>query len=71
MKKYFCDRCGKEIDIDKDGFAQMRVAWWSRGGADRMEYKPDARHSDGSEEHMMCAKCANEVFGTLAGMERA
>jgi hypothetical protein len=32
MKRYFCDRCGKHIDIDKDGFAQMSVQWWSRGG---------------------------------------
>lgn len=72
MKRYFCDKCNREIDIDTDGFAQMRVMWWSRGsGADKMEYKPDLRHRDGYEEHMLCAKCANEVFGQLAGMEEA
>ena len=70
-KRYYCDKCGKHIDIDKDGFAQMTVQWWSRGGADRMEYKPDFRHRDGYEEFMLCAKCANDVFGQLDGMEDA
>ena len=70
-KRYFCDRCGKEINIDSDGFAQMYVYSWSRGGAERMEYKPDFRHRDGYEDFMLCAKCANEVFGKLAGMEDA
>lgn len=71
MKRYFCDRCGKCIDIESDGFAQMRVMWWSRGGADRMEYKPDFRHNDGYEEYMMCSRCANDTFGHLEGMEDA
>ena len=31
MKRWFCDRCGGEIDLDHGGFAQMRVMWWSRG----------------------------------------
>lgn len=70
-KRYFCDRCEREIDIDRDGFAQMHVIWWSRGGAERMEYKPDFRHRDGYEDFMVCAKCANEVFGQLEGMEEA
>lgn len=70
-KRYFCDRCDKEIDIDSDGFAQMHVYSWSRGGAERMEYKPDFRHRDGYEDFMLCAKCANEVFGQLDGMEDA
>lgn len=70
-KRYFCDRCGKHIDIDSDGFAQMHVYSWSRGGAERMEYKPDFRHRDGYEDFMLCAKCANEVFGQLDGMEDA
>lgn len=69
MKRYFCDKCGKHIDIDKDGFAQMRVTWWSRGGVDRMEYIPDPRHRDGNETYMVCARCANEIFGGLEGME--
>lgn len=71
MKRYFCDHCGKLVNIEADGFAQMRVTWWSRGGADKMEYKPDLIHRDGYEEFMMCAKCANEVFGHLEGMEDA
>lgn len=71
MKRYFCDRCGKHIDIDEDGFAQMHVMWWSRGGADKMEYKPDPRHRDGYEDFMVCAKCATEFFGQLEGMEEA
>lgn len=72
MKRWFCDRCGKEIDLDHDGFAQMRVTWWSRGkNAERMEYKPDLRHRDGYEEHMFCAECANETFGKIEGMEDA
>lgn len=71
MKRYYCDKCGKHIDIDKDGFAQMRVTWWCRGGADRMEYRPDFRHRDGNEEFMVCATCANEMFGKLVGMEDA
>lgn len=71
-KRYFCDRCEREIDIDRDGFAQMHVTWWSRGeNAERMEYKPDFRHRDGYEDFMLCAKCANEVFGQLEGMEGA
>lgn len=70
-KRYYCDKCGKHIDIDKDGFAQMTVQWWSRGGAECMEYKPDFRHRDGYEDFMLCAKCANEVFGQLDGMEDA
>ena len=70
MKRYYCDRCGKHIDLDADGFAQMRVQWWSRGmSADRMEYKPDYRHREGCEEFMLCAKCANDTFGELEGME--
>lgn len=71
MKRYFCDRCGRHIDIDSDGFAQMHVQWWSRGGAERMEYKPDFRHRDGYEDFMLCAGCANETFGQLEGMEEA
>ncbi len=71
MKRYFCDKCGTHIDIDKDGFAQMRVTWWSRGGVDRMEYMPDPIHSDGNEDFMVCARCANEMFGELEGMETA
>lgn len=71
MKRYFCDKCGKEIDIDTVGFALMRVQWWSRGGSEKMEYKPDFRHRDGYEEFMVCAKCANEMFGHLEGMEHA
>lgn len=72
MKRYFCDRCGGEIDLDHDGFAQMRVEWWSRGeNAERMEYRPDFRHREGTEEYMMCAECANETFGHLAGMEES
>ena len=44
--------------------------WWSRGeNAERMEYRPDFRHREGTEEYMMCAACANETFGHLAGME--
>ena len=70
-KRYFCDRCDKEINIDSDGFAQMHVYSWSRGGSERMEYKPDFRHRDGYEDFMLCAKCANEVFGQLDGMEGA
>lgn len=70
-KRYYCDRCEREIDIDRDGFAQMHVTWWSRGGSERMEYKPDFRHRDGYEDFMVCAKCANEVFGRLDGMEGA
>jgi len=70
-KRYFCDRCDKEINIDSDGFAQMHVYSWSRGGAERMEYKPDFRHRDGYEDFMLCAKCANEVLGQLDGMEDA
>ena len=70
-KRYFCDRCDKEINIDSEGFAQMHVYRWSRGGAERMEYKPDFRHRDGYEDFMLCAKCANEVFGQLDGMEDA
>lgn len=71
MKRYYCDKCGGEIDIEHDGFVQMRVTMWSRGGRDRLEYKPDTIHSDGYEDFMMCAKCANEAFGTLGGMDRA
>lgn len=76
MKRWFCDRCGREIDLDHDGFARMRVDWWSRGevrshNAERMEYKPDFRHREGTEEYMLCAKCANETFGQLDGMEDA
>lgn len=73
MKRWFCDRCGGEIDLDHGGFAQMRVMWWSRGEGkvDRMEYKPDLRHRDGNEEFMLCAKCANATFGLLDGMEDA
>lgn len=71
MKRYFCDKCGKQIDIGSDGFAQMRVMWWSRGVIDRMEYKPDLLHNDGYEEFMMCASCANDTFGKLEGMEEA
>lgn len=72
MKRYFCDKCGKEIDIDHDGFAQMHVMWWSRGsGADKMEYKPDFRQREGYEDFMVCAGCANEFFGQLEGMEEA
>lgn len=71
MKRYFCDKCSKHIDIDKDGFAQMRVTWWSRGGVDRMEYRPDPIHRDGNEDFMVCARCANEMFGNLEGMEDA
>ena len=52
-KRYFCDRCEREIDIDRDGFAQMHVMWWSRGGSERMEYKPDFRHRDGYERDEM------------------
>lgn len=70
MKRWYCDRCGAEIDIDHGGFVQMRVTWWSRGDgkADRMEYRPDPYHRDGNEEFMLCAKCANETFGQLEGM---
>ena len=71
MKRYFCDKCGTHIDIEKDGFAQMRVIWWSRGGVDRMEYRPDLLHRDGNEDFMVCARCANEMFGGLEGMETA
>ena len=71
MKRYFCDKCGKQIDIDTDGFAQMRVIWWCRGGVDRMEYKPDPLHRDGYEDFMVCAKCANDMFNGLEGMEDA
>lgn len=71
MKRYFCDRCERKIDIEADGFAQMRVMWWSKGGVDRMEYRPDMMHRDGNEDFMLCAKCANEVFGQLDGMEEA
>lgn len=71
MKRYFCDKCGNFIDIDKDGFAQMRVTWWSRGGVDRMEYRPDPIHRDGNEDFMVCARCANEMFRRLEGMETA
>lgn len=71
MKRYFCDRCGKQIDIDKDGFAQMRVMWWCRGGVERMEYKPDQMRRDGYEDFMACAACANDMFGQLVGMEEA
>lgn len=71
MKRYFCDRCKKEIDIEQDGFAQMRVTWWCRGGADKMEYRPDHLHCNGNEEFMMCAECANNVFGVLDGMVEA
>jgi hypothetical protein len=71
VKRYFCDRCGKHVDIESDGFAQMRVMWWARGGVDRMEYRPDPLHSDGNEDFMLCAACANKVFGSLDGMEDA
>lgn len=72
MKRYYCDRCKREIDLDRDGFAQMRVQWWSRGAnSERMEYKPDFRHREGYEDFMLCATCANEVFGELEGMEDA
>ena len=72
MKRYYCDKCGKHIDIDSDGFAQMRVQWWSRGmNSERMEYKPDYRRREGYEEFMLCAECANETFGQLEGMEDA
>lgn len=72
MKKWFCDKCKKEVNIDQDGFAQMKVYWWHKGAnGDRMEYKPDYRHREGYEEFMMCAECANEVFGQLDGMEKA
>lgn len=72
MKRYFCDKCGKPIDIERDGFAQMQVMWWSRGdNSERMRYRPDFRHREGYEEYMMCAACANEVFGKLEGMEEA
>lgn len=71
MKRYFCDKCNKQIDIEHDGFAQMRVMWWSRGGIERIEYKPDLMHRDGCEEFMVCATCANEMFGQLEGMEEA
>lgn len=72
MKRYYCDRCGKEIDLDADGFAQMCVQWWNRGmNAERMEYKPDFRRREGYETFMFCAGCANETFGQLDGMEDA
>ena len=71
MKRYFCDKCGKHIDIDYDGFAQMQVSWWCRGGSEYLKYQPDVRHRDGYEEFMMCATCANETFGGLEGMEDA
>ena len=72
MKRYYCDKCGKHIDIETDGFAQMRVMWWSRGeNAERMEYKPDFRRREGFEDFMLCAKCANDTFGQLEGMEDA
>ena len=72
MKRYFCDKCGKQIDIESDGFIQMSVQWWSRGNnADCLEYKPDFRHREGYEEYMMCAECTNEVFGKLEGIEGA
>jgi len=73
MKRYYCDKCGKQIDIDHDGFTEMRVTWWVRGGAnaERLEYKPDYRHREGNESYMMCAECTNEVFGKLEGMEDA
>ena len=69
MKRYFCDRCGKEIDIEKEGFSQMRVTWWTKGGVDKLEYKPDVLHRDGNEDFMFCASCSNQTFGELAGME--
>ena len=72
MKRYYCDRCKREIDLDADGFAQMRVQWWSRGtNSERMEYKPDFRHREGSEDFMLCARCANDTFGQIEGMEDA
>lgn len=71
MKRYFCDKCGKHIDIDSDGFAQMRVTWWCRGGSERLRYQPDERHRDGYEEFMVCAACANDIFNGLEGMEDA
>lgn len=72
MKRYYCDKCGKPIDIERDGFAEMRVMWWSRGdNSERMRYMPDFRHREGTENHMVCAACANEVFGKLEGMEGA
>lgn len=71
MKRYFCDKCGDEVDIESDGYVQMRVTCWSHGGRKPMEYVPDPLHNDGYEEYMMCASCANDVFGTLEGMERA
>jgi hypothetical protein len=36
-----------------------------------VDYKPDYRHRDGYELFMMCAKCANEVFAHIEGMEDA
>lgn len=71
MKRYYCDRCDRHIDIDSDGFAQMRVMWWCRGGSERLAYRPDIMHRDGDAVYMFCAKCANEVFGKLEGMEQA
>lgn len=71
MKRYYCDKCGKHINIDYDGFAQMHVTWWCRGGSEQLRYQPDVMHRDGYEEYMMCAECANEVFGQLEGMEDA
>lgn len=72
MKRYYCDRCKCEIDLDQDGFVQMSVQWWSRGtNSERMEYIPDFRHREGNEIFMLCAKCANETFGELDGMEGA
>lgn len=70
MKRYYCDKCGAEIDIDHGGFAQMRVMWWCRGEgkAARLEYRPDEMHRDGYEDFMACAKCATEMFGELDGM---
>lgn len=71
-KRYYCDRCGRLIDLDRDGFAEMSVQWWCRGeNSERLEYKPDYRHREGYEKFMICAKCANEVFVNLEGMEDA
>ena len=71
MKRYFCDKCGKHIDSDYDGFAQRQVSWWCRGVSEQLKYQPDIMHRDGYEEFMMCATCANETFGGLDGMEDA
>lgn len=46
MKRYFCDKCGKHIDIDYDGFAQMQVSWWCRGSSEQLKYQPDIRVDD-------------------------